>query len=71
MRVLWLWYAGMHSNCEYTELGVEDSRHVMALQLGLGEGLRILPCINDELVTKLTEFCREVKNGKWITDFHL
>jgi len=52
MRVLWLRYAGMQSSCEYTELAVEDSRHVMALQLGLGEGLRILPCLKDEQVTK-------------------
>lgn len=52
MRVLLLRYAGMQTSCEYTELAVENSRHVMALQVGLGEGLRILPCINDELVTK-------------------
>lgn len=29
MRVLWLRYAGMQNSCEYAELAVEDSRHVM------------------------------------------
>jgi hypothetical protein len=42
----------MQISCEYAKLAVEDSRHVMALQLGLGEGLRILPYIKDYLVTK-------------------
>jgi len=52
MRVPWLRYAGMQNSCQYTELAVEDSRNMMARQLGLGEGLRILPSINDEQVTK-------------------
>jgi hypothetical protein len=42
----------MQISCEYTELAVVDSRNVMALQLGLGEVLRILSCIKDEQVTK-------------------